>query len=55
MVSTLRRAGQVRDTVTRQLAHEPFGWRPTTLLLTVRRYWCAGCAWACGAKTAVRP
>ena len=22
--------GQVRDTVTRQLAHEPFGWRPTT-------------------------
>ena len=36
--------GQVRDTVTRQLAHEPFGWRPTTLLLTVRRYRCAGCA-----------
>ena len=25
------------DTVTRELAHEPFGWRPTTLLVTVRR------------------
>jgi hypothetical protein len=30
--------GTSRDTVTRQLAHEPFGWRPTTLLVTVRRY-----------------
>lgn len=30
--------GTPRDTVTRELAHEPFGWRPTTLLLTVRRY-----------------
>jgi transposase len=42
-----RRCGEegiVRDTVTRQLAHEPFGWRPTTLLVTVRRYRCAGCA-----------
>jgi len=27
----------------RQLAHEPFGWRPTTLLLTLRRYRCTGC------------
>jgi transposase len=35
--------GSARDSVTRQLAHEPFGWRPTTLLLTVRRYRCAGC------------
>ncbi|QNP55312.1 ISL3 family transposase [Tessaracoccus defluvii] len=33
-----------RDTVTRELAHEPFGWRPTTLLLTVRRYRCTECA-----------
>jgi transposase len=32
-----------RDTVTRRLAHEPFGWRPTTLLVTIRRYRCAGC------------
>ncbi|MGY4646547.1 ISL3 family transposase [Mycobacterium sp. URHB0021] len=35
--------GSVRDSVTRQLAHEPFGWRPTTLLVTVRRYRCIGC------------
>ncbi|MCV7062236.1 ISL3 family transposase [Mycobacterium shimoidei] len=45
--SWCRRCGEqgvVRDTVTRQLAHEPFGWRPTTLLVTVRRYRCAGCA-----------
>src|SRR5699024_3357829 len=32
-----------RDTVTRELAHEPLGWRPTTLLVTVRRYRCTGC------------
>src|SRR6478735_8017945 len=25
------------------LSHEPFGWRPTTLHVTVRRYRCAGC------------
>jgi transposase len=36
--------GNPRDTITRRLAHEPFGWRPTTLLVTVRRYRCAGCA-----------
>ena len=35
--------GKPRDTVTRRLAHVPFGWRPTTLLVTVRRYRCAGC------------
>ena len=35
--------GSPRDSVTRQLAHEPFGWRPTTLLVTVRRYRCPGC------------
>ncbi len=36
-------AGIPRDTVVRRLAHEPLGWRPTTLLVTVRRYRCAGC------------
>jgi transposase len=36
--------GAVRDTVTRRLAHEPFGWRPTTLEVRVRRYRCTGCA-----------
>ena len=30
-------------TVVRRLAHEPFGWRPTTLLIRVRRYRCSGC------------
>jgi len=32
-----------RDTVVRRLAHEPFGWRPTTLEVVVRRYRCTGC------------
>ena len=32
-----------RGTDTRLLAHEPFGHRPTTLLVRVRRYKCAGC------------
>jgi transposase len=35
--------GVARDTVTRRLAHEPFGWRPTVLVVTVRRYRCTGC------------
>ena len=33
--------GVARDSVTRRLAHEPFGWRPTTLLVTVPRYRCS--------------
>ena len=36
--------GMARDTVTRRLAHEPLGWRPTTLLVRVRRYRCPRCA-----------
>lgn len=35
--------GTARDTVIRRLAHEPLGWRPTTLEVIVRRYRCAGC------------
>ena len=35
--------GAPRDSVVRRLAHEPFGWRPTTLLVSVRRYRCTGC------------
>ena len=35
--------GAPRGTVTRRLAHEPFGWRPTMLVVTVRRYKCTGC------------
>lgn len=35
--------GAPRDTVVRRLAHEPLGWRPTTLEVVVRRYRCTGC------------
>ncbi len=35
--------GVPRDSVVRPLAHEPLGWRPTTLLVSVVRYRCAGC------------
>ena len=35
--------GVPRDSVTRPLAHDPFGWRPTTLLVTISRYRCTGC------------
>ena len=34
--------GAARDSVTRRLAHEPLGWRPRTLPVTVRRYCCGG-------------
>ena len=33
-----------RDTVIRRLAHEPYGWRPTILHVSVRRYRCQECA-----------
>lgn len=36
--------GVARGTVKRRLAHVPLGWRPTTLLVTVRRYRCAECS-----------
>ncbi len=35
--------GTPRDTIVRRLAHEPLGWRPTTLEVVVRRYRCTGC------------
>jgi len=49
--------GAPRDTVVRRLAHEPLGWRPTMLEVTVRRYRCTGCraCGACGARTPARP
>jgi transposase len=49
--------GVPRDTVTRRLAHEPLGWRPTTLLVTVRRYRCTGCGhvWRQDAGQAAAP
>ena len=49
--------GTSRDTVVRELEHEPFGLRPTTLLVTVRRYRCAGCGhvWRQDTSTAAEP
>ncbi|MET8514099.1 ISL3 family transposase [Streptomyces sp. NPDC005077] len=35
--------GVARDSVVRRLAHEPLGWRPTMLEVTLRRYRCTGC------------
>jgi len=43
VVSTVRLRGRGRDTVVRRLAHEPLGWRPTVLEVTIRRYRCTGC------------
>jgi len=49
--------GAPRDTVTRRLAHEPFGWRPTVLEITLRRYRCTGCAhvWRQDTSAAAEP
>jgi len=35
--------GSPRDSVVRELAHVPFGWRPTTLQVRLRRYQCRDC------------
>jgi transposase len=43
VVSPLGCEAAPRDSVTRRLAHEPLGWRPTTLLITIRRSRCTGC------------
>jgi transposase len=49
--------GAVRDSVVRRLAHEPFGWRPTTLEVTVARYACNECGrvWRQDTAAAARP
>ena len=49
--------GTPRDTVARYLAHEPLGWRPTTLMVTVRRYRCSGCGhvWRQNTSGAAQP
>ncbi len=49
--------GIVRDTVVRRLAHEPFGYRPTTLHLRLRRYKCVECGrvWRQDATAAAPP
>jgi transposase len=47
----------VRDTVVRRLAHEPLGWRPTMLAVSIRRYRCTGCGhvWRQDATLAAEP
>jgi transposase len=49
--------GAARGTVVRTLAHEPLGWRPTTLEVTVRRYRCTGCGhvWRQDTSRAAQP
>lgn len=49
--------GVPRDTVTRRLAHEPFGWRPTILEVRVCRYRCTGCGrvWRQDTSAAAEP
>lgn len=49
--------GRPRDTVVRQLAHMPLGWRPTTLAIRVRRYQCTGCGavWRQDTSAAAEP
>lgn len=51
------RQGIPRDSITRRLACKPFGWRPTTLVITVRRYRCAGCrhVWRQDTSKAAKP
>ncbi|NAE18373.1 ISL3 family transposase, partial [Enterococcus hirae] len=36
-------AGRPRGSLTRRLAHAPFGWRPTVLHVRLIRYVCTGC------------
>jgi hypothetical protein len=49
--------GIPRDSLVRRLAHEPFGWRPTVLLVTVRRFRCTGCGhvWRQDTSKAAQP
>lgn len=46
-----------RGTVSRRLTHIPYGHRPTTLLLRIRRYTCTGCSrfWQEGTSTVAPP
>ena len=49
--------GRPRGTVARRLAHEPMGWRPTTLLVRARRFGCNPCGhvWTQDTSRAAEP
>ncbi len=49
--------GVARGSVSRELAHEPLGWRPTTLIVTVGRRKCTGCGhvWRQDTSAAAEP
>ena len=49
--------GRPLGTIVRRLAHEPFGGRPTTLLVRVRRYRCDNCSrfWLQSTQAAAQP
>ena len=49
--------GRPLGTDSRTLAHEPFGGRPTTLLVRIRRYRCTACArfWSQDTSAAAEP
>ncbi len=49
--------GAARGTVARRLAHEPLGWRPTTLLVRARRFGCTPCGrvWTQDTSRAAEP
>jgi transposase len=49
--------GFPRDSLVRRLAHEPFGWRPTVLEITIRRYRCVDCGhvWRQDTSAAAEP
>ena len=49
--------GKAVGTVLRRLAHEPLGWRPTILQVTIRRYRCSGCGhvWRQDSSRAAEP
>lgn len=49
--------GVARGSVSRELAHEPLGWRPTTLIVTVGRRKCTGCGhvWRRDTSAAAEP
>jgi len=57
VVSPVRVPGCPSGHGDRRLAHEPLGWRPTTLLVTVRRYRCTGCGhvWRQDTSSAAAP